>query len=84
MIMMTQLLFGRSWHRFKANHSKTIFAPSLSGSNNHMKASQDRSPFYIFHIMNEIWLHLELINTFTVEIIAKMFKEIIQLHEVNI
>ena len=29
-------------------------------------SAQDRSPFCIFHVMNEIWLHLELIDKFSV------------------
>ena len=29
-------------------------------------AAQDRSPFCIFHIMNEIWQHSDLIHIFVV------------------
>ena len=31
------------------------------------ETAQDRSPFCIFHIVNEIWQHPELIDTFLVE-----------------
>ena len=49
-----------------------------------MSTTQNRSPFCIFHIMNEILQHPELMETFLGETIAIFFRKIIKYNAVNI
>ena len=49
-----------------------------------LQSAQDRSPFCIFHIMNEILQHPELMDTFLVRNHCHIFRKIIKSNVVSI
>ena len=68
---------------------KCIFVSKLCVSELHLDtkktvSTQDRSPFCILHIMNEILQHPEIMDTFLVGNHCHIFRKIIKSNVVNI